>query len=70
MFCLNPLKSGPTFGWNEEMQAGSHGFSLNPLKSGPTFGFIGIVPGNNGRTKSQSPQIGSYLRLKYSSLTE
>ena len=88
--CLNPLKSGPTFGFGRCKWLISVNFqSLNPLKSGPTFGFwtqtgdkklpaYVSIPSNrvlpsvnyNADTtqgeqyKSQSPQIGSYLRFK------
>ena len=36
---LNPLKSGPTFGWRVSWQRTGRIGSLNPLKSGPTFGY-------------------------------
>ena len=110
---LNPLKSGPTFGYlviklyeriNDKVSIPSNRvlpsvsyleyyakvteFSLNPLKSGPTFGsqrlilhleglFRVSIPSNRVLpsvflnspasrqfvAKSQSPQIGSYLRF-------
>ena len=37
---------------------------LNPLKSGPTFGLYKVVYGIGDNESSQSPQIGSYLRLQ------
>ena len=36
---------------------------LNPLKSGPTFGFSAYEAPDGTIFMSQSPQIGSYLRL-------
>ena len=61
---LNPLKSGPTFGCPSSYWLNIGEKSLNPLKSGPTFGFLMVRMGNKQPARSQSPQIGSYLRFE------
>ena len=61
---LNPLKSGPTFGSIcVFLPIRNHSQCLNPLKSGPTFGSKLAEKIQGQLQVSQSPQIGSYLRL-------